>query len=343
MPTKRQKLLTLVALVSVGICIFVLTALRWPRTARNRVASPDEQVWTDHNAPPASFANGEAKAALSSGQVPHAISTEQDGTLATGPVFTQSGQALSEVELPSNVARHDVMAVRVALEKSNRPDLVDKPSGPERIRAHHQTLQIPDDALANLSTEELVDEITSSTLFVMMIAFPDADGGLDRYARSFNGVTEFLSRPDAAEAVLNAYRTRSKHVSDVEEDPMFVACFTIMEVLLSSQQVRNQVGDAKKQLQVVASIVESLDARAHYDSMQPEPVYGEATLEYSALAIARYLEALDDPDYRKWYTAKRETGLFVERLASYQEAKEIVSIGRKCLKNQARTQEGPAQ
>ena len=231
---------------------------------------------------------------------------------------------------------------RVAMEKINRPDLKDKPSGPERIRAHHETLQIPDEELTKLSTEELVDKVTSSSLFVMMIAFPEPDGGLSRYAKSYNGVKEFLERTDAAKVLLQTYRTLSKQVSEVERDNMYTFRFAIMEVLMSSEQVMNQLNDDGQREELIAAIIKSLDARAQYDISQPEPVYGEATLRYSALAIARYLDLLGDPQYKNWYVQKRETGLFVKRAAKYAESKEIVNMARKFVQKQETERKTPS-
>ena len=74
----------------------------------------------------------------------------------------------------------------------------------------------------------------------------------------------------------------------------------------------------------------SLDARSQYDASQPEPVYGEAMLGYSALAIVRYLETLNGPEYKEWITKKPK--LFVDRHATYEEAQEIVAMGRKYVR-----------
>ena len=45
-------------------------------------------------------------------------------------------------------------AARATLEQIQRPELTVSPSGPERIEAHHKTLQVPDDELSELTTPE---------------------------------------------------------------------------------------------------------------------------------------------------------------------------------------------
>lgn len=220
------------------------------------------------------------------------------------------------------------LAARIALEKSNRPDLKNKLSGPERIKAHHKTLQISDEDLVTLSTDDILDKVTSSSLAVMMLVEPDPDAGLKRYAGSFNGVNAFLGRPDAAKVLLNQYaRLCEQLTKTVREKNVF--CFTIMEVLMSSNQIMDQRKDTAKRKNVVSSIIKCLDAREEYDSSQPEPVYGKAMLGYSTLAIAKYLEVLGYPEYRQWYAQKRETGLFVRRRATRGESEEIISMARK--------------
>jgi hypothetical protein len=46
------------------------------------------------------------------------------------------------------------LTARTALEKLNSPDVKDHPSGPERIRVHHRTFEIPDEELATLEIGE---------------------------------------------------------------------------------------------------------------------------------------------------------------------------------------------
>jgi len=331
MSSKKRNIITLIIVLSVCISIYILTDLDWLRTVRDKTASPEKDVGTAHGNSQIMPANRETNAKLLSGDIPHEMFTEPNRSATTMAASADKGGEMSEIEIPSPLVRHDISAVRIALEKSNRPDLIGKPSGPERIRAHHKTLQIPDEELTKLSTEELVDKVTSSSLFVMMIVFPDADGGLSRYAKSYNGVKEFLERPDAAKVLLQTYKTLSKQVSEVERDNMYTFRFAIMEVLMSSEQVMNQLNDDGQREELIAAIIKSLDARAQYNISQPEPVYGESTLGYSALAIAKYLDLLGNTQYKNWYVQKRETGLFVKRAAKYAESKEIVSMAREYL------------
>lgn len=327
--TKRRNIITLITVLSVCIGIYILTGSVWPRAVRDKITSPDRDVRTAHGNLQTMPTNRETNAKLLSGDISRKMFTEPNRSATTTAASVDKGREILEFETPSPIVRHDMSAVRIALEKSNRPDLVGKPSGPERIRAHHKTLQIPDEELTKLSTEELVDKVTSSSFFVMMIVSPEADGGLSRFAESYNGVKEFLERPDAAKVLLQTYRTLSKQVSEVERDIMYTFRFPIMEVLMSSEQVMNQLNDDRPRKELIATIIKSLDARAQYDISQPELVYGESTLEYSALAIGRYLDLVGDPQYKNWYVQKRETGLFVKRAAKYAESKEIVSMARK--------------
>jgi hypothetical protein len=331
MLTKRRKTATWLVVLGVALGICLLAVLVWTGALGGNVASEDQDARPAQGHLQTDSASGETEAGLSAGadtrKMPKGSGTLASATIASPP----AGEDIPEREPPLGIVRHDMSGVRIALEKSNRPDLVGQPSGPERIRAHHQTLQIPEEQLPNLSTKELADKITSSSLFIMMIVFPDADGGLQRYAQSYNGVRVLLQRPDAAKTLLETYKTLSQQVSEVERNPTLLFGFTILEVLLSSEQVSSQIHDVKQRQQLVSAIVKSLDARARYDALQPEPVYGQATLEYSALAVARYLTDLNDAAYQKWYDARRESGLFVDRAATYEEAQEIIGMGRKYL------------
>ena len=187
---------------------------------------------------------------------------------------------------------------------------------------------VPDDELSELTTPELVEQVTSTPLFIMMIMYPQPDGGLESFTKSFNGAETLLGRQDAAKTILAQYKKLYEQISERAYEERFTFRFTIMEVLLSSDKMIEQLYDPELRREVITSIIMSLDARELYDKSQPEPVYGKATLEYSALAVAKYLDCLNSSKYQEWFSQKSETGLFTQRNLSYEESEEVINIGR---------------
>jgi hypothetical protein len=326
MAMKRRYVVALITVLS--ICVII--ALCWEKTRKNRAEPLTKNITTTHNSPQAMPKDEEISTKLLSKEVHTKIYSEPNKSHATTTLSPDKDEGILMLEqLDSPIVRHDKLAVRIALEKLNRPDLENKPSGSEIRKARQKELQIPDAELAAFSTEELLNKNTLSSLSLPILIFPCADGGLSRYAASYNGVNAFLKRPDAAKVLVKKYKEASNLVSEVEQDMRLVFRFVIMDVLMSSEQVISQLSTSRQQEEAIALIIKSIDAQARYDATLPEPAYGESTLEYSALAIAKYLEALQDAKYLQWLTQKRETGLFTKRLASTDEAKEIISMGRK--------------
>lgn len=63
--------------------------------------------------------------------------------------------------------------------------------------------QIPEDILTNMTTEALLESILSYPLLGDMLLWDDVDDGYLSIATSFNGLAEFLQRPDAPEVLEN--------------------------------------------------------------------------------------------------------------------------------------------
>ena len=312
---KRNSVILIVAL-SVSVLILATVALLLKQRQKH-------EIWNQHD----NLQVNTAKIETSEKQHLPEMAIASNTSPIQRYTLQNDDKELTEIEHLTPLVQHDILKVREALEKFKRPDLKYLPSGPERIAAHHKTLQIPGEELATLPTKALVDKVAASSLFVMMIVYPDADGGLERYAQSFNGVKVLLGRPDAAKVILEEYNQICDQISERALEQQFTWRFPIMEVLLSSKEMIKQLTDVALREQVIISIIKSVEARAKYDISQTEPVYGEATIEYSALAIANYLDSLNSSKYQHWFSQKRNTGLFTERALTYKESREVIDIG----------------
>ncbi len=343
---------TILVAAGIGVCVLTLTLRVSSRAQENRESTSMKE------------ANPAGNEAQADSQENRTQAQAREPLVAVPAAGGSEETVMDEPFVP--LPEHNPMAVRIALEKAKRPDLKNKPSGPERIKAHHKTLQIPEEELATLPTDRLLEKVVSTPMVVHMMLEPYPDGGLRAFARTFNGVEAFLNRPDAAEVLRREYGRLSDVIAAARTPDPFYAkteqlmaasarepllqhvreapwekrpfSFTVMEVLMTSEQVMSQWKDANQRTQAVSSILKSLDARERFDSIQPHPVYGKPVREYSAVALAKYLEVLRVPEYSRWYAPKQAEGLFVDRSVTPAESEEIISMARAHIGQPSSTQ-----
>ena len=269
----------------------------------------------------------------------HAVGVKEENKVRGGSDDAgETGRELSPIAEPA-LGEKEMLATRIALQRINRPDLVHGPSARERTIAHQARMQIPENELPLLSTEELVDKVAGSSFFLMVVMDPLPDGGLDNFSRSYNGVKALLARKGAGKALLDEYLRMTKRVPEgqKENDPAervknrsSVFRFTVIETLLASDAVLDRKSKVEKK-GVISAVLDCLDARRRYDAALNEPLYGEGTLEWTALPIAKCLDRLRDPSYAAYKEKKASSGLFTKRPLTYEEAKEVIALGRRHL------------
>jgi len=286
--------------------------------------------------------DSETKEISENDKLPKTSNDESNPPHVQGVPLKEENRVLIVDSLPDPFVKHDSLTVRRAIEKANRPDLAGRPSGPERIRAHHKTLQIPEEQLVVLSSAELVEKTLQSPLAVMMRYQLYPDGGMSRFAGGFNGAATLLERPDMAKEVLSYYKRVSAfdQLSEWERTPSFVYHFAMCETFLSTNEALKQLeADPKLRQDVIRSIIMSRQARTEFDSSQAEPVFGRSTIVYSAMAVAKYLDSLDSPKYQQWVAQESQDAedgkedLFVKRGLSYAEAEEVLVIGEEYVQS----------
>lgn len=238
---------------------------------------------------------------------------------------------------PANNA--EALAARIAREKAARPDLANGPSAREKTIEHQRKMQIPEAELKALPTAELVRKVADTPLRLMMDMYPEPDGGLATFSRSYNGVDALLQRKDAAEQLMAEYDRLIAQIDKLPPGDDHAALlargavamrFTVVETLLASPLVQAQLDPAGKR-RVMARILASRDARAAYDRGQAEPVFGQSTLEWTALALAKCFEGLGDAAFNTWLAKHAADGAFVKRCLNFEEAKEVMAMAREHL------------
>lgn len=106
-----------------------------------------------------------------------------------------------------------------------------------------EKLQIPENILIDMTTEELVDAVLDYPCFNELYFFDNMQTGFETMAETFNGVAELLNREDAGAILLSKYRVVSNDydVNSVQDDFLESykkICYkSNIEVLLAQQDI----------------------------------------------------------------------------------------------------------
>jgi hypothetical protein len=150
-----------------------------------------------------------------------------------------------------------------------------RPGMPEwkELKSHAEMLeacQIPDQLLANMSTEGLVRTCLTYPMAYDFLAFHSVARGINSVISRFNGLQELLRRPDAAVALLSAYKKMDPATTPdcgrVDKRPCRFQ-FMYVEMLLSQEPILSSLTkDEKRSLLEVC--------RAKYAFKQNDANYG---------------------------------------------------------------------
>ncbi len=270
-------LLTVAALVTLAASIAFLRNRDETSTTASHVEHPHKDAHAENSPPNKSG--------------PHAHELTPDR-----PPFNDSLTAIGDSVLVGTERK----AVRAGLEKMGRSNPI---PASQRTRQNIKDLQIPADQLKDMPTQQLFDHIRQTPLRVASLVAVSSDGGLALLKKHYNGVSEFVSRPDAAKALLANYKQAIEDIEQEFDDPIkqgnFALNFSVMETLLSDRRVAARFAGKDQQTEVLKTLLISLRSRSDYNKSH-EMRFSGAYKVYAAIAIASYMEALDVPEYAKW-------------------------------------------
>jgi len=114
------------------------------------------------------------------------------------------------------------------------------------------TCQIPDDALAGMSTGELLDAVLKYPYFLTgLLAAPDVQSGFESVTARFRGLRVLLKRKDVGTELLQKYRSAEPECPSngaswgLEVDPVFG--FYYLEILLAQDAIVSKLSEAQKE------------------------------------------------------------------------------------------------
>ncbi|MFH1313219.1 MAG: hypothetical protein ABIJ00_08325 [Candidatus Eisenbacteria bacterium] len=212
----------------------------------------------------------------------------------------------------------------------------ESPQGADQgLEALHESLQVPAETLAVISTYDLVGMVTTSPFCVLMWAHSPTGYSeeIDSYSHSYNGLQELLEREDAATSLLTFYRN-TPVVSEFDSRPydrhsVHVYTLEIIEALLADERIIRQF-DSDTIRELLAEAIDKYTDRVRVNSRSAESLYGPPI--YTAYLVSRCLDHIDDPDFALWIADSsnavcgRGRRWMTERMAN-----DLFTIGREAI------------
>jgi len=164
--------------------------------------------------------------------------------------------------------------------------------------------QLPDSLLKNISTSDLLISCLNYPLLNNYTASNSAYDGLLNIIKTFNGLSEFLERPDAHQILLDYYI--SDKTSDIErrlDKGGYTFIFSAIELLLCHESIINRFSQ-NEQKGVLKLLLLKYREKEHFKEYFG--FYGKMT---TAFVAAKYIERLDKQllirnDRQKLFTEK---------------------------------------
>lgn len=146
-------------------------------------------------------------------------------------------------------------------------------------------LDIPENTLQTISTEELVNSCLTYPEFGLIYTRNDFQSGYDYIRSMFNGFRELETRPDTGKELMKVYAGYKPDGFDLNSSDLeigrFAFKFNCIELLLAQSGIQNKLntGDLKELLMLCSQKYKEKKALQKY--------YGGIGLETTALIVAR--------------------------------------------------------
>lgn len=160
------------------------------------------------------------------------------------------------------------------------------------LEAKIEVCQVPDDILAGMSTEGLIETCLSYPRFGEMMLFNHAYYGFLKQTEYFNGLQELFSRPDAGQKLYELYRNVSfANVLKTDQFPSFRVRY--LEYILAQESVLSGL-DASTRQDLVKTCIENVHLKMNkyprVFSIEPTALIAGRILQKDNQEIADLIE-----------------------------------------------------
>lgn len=156
------------------------------------------------------------------------------------------------------------------------------------IEEQVKACQIPEEKLLTISTKGLVETCLNYPLFGNLVFFNSIQEGFNQISSNFKGFDELYNRQDAGIILLNKYDKLSFDLIEPNwselEKGTFMAKFLFLEVILSQEQIINQLSSENK-IRLVKVCVDKYNSKKNLDK-----IFSPFSLSPVALIMGRVLQ-----------------------------------------------------
>lgn len=155
------------------------------------------------------------------------------------------------------------------------------------LKSHDEKVavcQIPNDRLKNMRTRELLAVCLDYPLLLDVMVFSSLQEGFDKYRAEFNGIREYLQRPDAASTLTQYYGELNplgyKDTWTPAEKGKFAFHISFTELFLAQAEVLAQLNTTERK-HLTAGLLDKLNRKTSSD------VYSSLSYLPGAYCLAR--------------------------------------------------------
>lgn len=157
-----------------------------------------------------------------------------------------------------------------------------------------QAVNIPEDKLSKLTTNELVEHCVNFNFMWDIFNYPNYGIGLNVVIENHNGLRELLNRDDAGELILDFYQKidldKVTEISESVDRGEFVGKVFFLELFLSHSNTLDQFQGNEKRL--IESILKTYDTCLGINEKSGKDYYCGYAIGTKVLAIGRALDRL---------------------------------------------------
>lgn len=154
--------------------------------------------------------------------------------------------------------------------------------------------QIPEENLANMPTEELIQAYLKSRYPWYILIYDGLHKSFKKSYNNFNGLRELLNRQDAAKKIFEFYKKMDTEAYDPNwpqtKQGTFSFSFVFIEILLSQENILSKLTQSDTKI-VLAELIKKNELRA----IHPE-IFSNYGIECNTYAIAKLLISKGNDD-----------------------------------------------
>ncbi len=160
----------------------------------------------------------------------------------------------------------------------------------------YKACQIPEDILLSLSTPVLLKTCIDYPVKTILLLYNTPQIGFEKWELKFNGISEFLKRPDAATVIIETYkdfniRGHSEFKNDIDKGS-YTFKLNMIEVIIAQEAIINMMNFQQQKVMLKVSLDK-------YKELETDKIYGFSNIESTGRIIGKLFYKLADQSTKK--------------------------------------------